>query len=72
MTSMPDKTRTSAMLSAMAHRPYPKRDRARRQLERHRFELPPTPLPTAAEVGERLTRSRRAIPSVDEYRLSRH
>jgi hypothetical protein len=36
------------MLSAMAHRPYPDRERALRQImRRHRNELPPHLLPAA-------------------------
>ncbi|MGW3441998.1 hypothetical protein [Streptomyces sp. NPDC001076] len=70
MTTPPDTPRTSATLGITAHRPYPMRDRARRQLERHRFELPPASLPTAAEAGEGRADCLRALPSLGEYRLS--
>jgi hypothetical protein len=45
----------------MFHRPYPRLDRARRQLDRHKFEVPPRPAPAD---------DRRALPPVGEYRLS--
>jgi hypothetical protein len=50
------------MLSAMAHRPYPVRARALRQImRRHRNDLPPHLLPAARTPRQ---------GSVGEYRLS--
>jgi hypothetical protein len=59
------------MLSAMAHRPYPVRERALRQImRRHRNELPPHLLPVArppqGPVGEyRLSTRRLSVVSGD-------
>ncbi|MFB7511580.1 hypothetical protein [Streptomyces broussonetiae] len=69
----------------MAHRPYSSRDRARKQLDRHCYELGPAPrrpltdfehqlldgTATIAKTIEPMTTSiTRDVPPIDEYRLS--
>ncbi|MGW2048515.1 hypothetical protein ACWCPF_25535 [Streptomyces sp. NPDC001858] len=62
----------------MSHRPYPNRERALRQLERHVDPAPAIPAPTALlQFGESMARmregARRVLAAqfaVDEYRLS--
>jgi hypothetical protein len=64
------------MLSTMAHRPYPDRERALRQImRRHRNELPPHLLlraaqPSGREAGERMRSAFAALPTAGAYVLS--
>ncbi|MEU0332214.1 hypothetical protein [Streptomyces sp. NPDC006193] len=54
----------------MAHRPYPRLDRARRQVDRHTPKPPSASQPSAAEAGKRLGDFFRMAPRLGEYRIS--
>ncbi|QHA02037.1 hypothetical protein GQF42_00415 [Streptomyces broussonetiae] len=70
----------------MAHRPYPSRDRARKQLDRHCYELGPAPRRVLRHFQPQLLNGTAAVvhrdvepmaatlepgaPPVDEYRLT--